>query len=96
MKMHAYISNIEDYLAGSYDYAFTLYVEKDDWNKRPYIGVVDVDISKVNNYSLTQSAINIVAEEEEKTRAEFEVKMGLLNEKKQKFLSITHQPERIE
>jgi len=92
MKLYLYIANEEDYLNGCYDYAFTLYAKKHDWNERIFVQDVEVNIANIDRTEITQKVVDTISKEEEKTRAEFEIKMGMLEEKKQNLLSITHQP----
>ena len=90
MKLHLYIANISDYLEGKFDYAFTVYAEKNDWNDRPYVGEIDIDTSKIDINELTQKAVESIEREEEEQRAEFQIKMDMLATKKANLLSIEH------
>ena len=92
MKIHIFITNLDEYVRGEYRYCFTASSDEDygkgldHWE---FAGSADVEIN-VNNAELTQKAVKVIEEKEEETRAEFEVKMGLLKEKKANLLSLTH------
>jgi hypothetical protein len=90
MKLHLYILNIADYLEGKFDYAFTVYAEKSEWNDRPYLGEIEIDTSKIDINELTQKAVESIEREEEEQRAEFQIKMDMLATKKANLLSIEH------
>ena len=90
MKLHLYISDTADFVEGKFDYAFSVYAEKYDWLKRPYVGSFEMDISKVDVGELTQKVIADIEAEEDKQRAEYQIKMDMLATKKANLLSITH------
>ena len=94
MKLYLYITDVETYSTG--EVFFRAYAEgshetswiPDSWI---FVGEIDdIDID-VDNKKVTQRAIDILEEAEQKEIAEHEVKMGILKEKKANLLSITHQ-----
>ena len=91
MKLYLYISDTADFVEGKFDYAFSVYAEKYDWLKRPYVGEFEMDISKIDVNELTQKVIADIEEEENKQRAEDQIKMDMLATKKANLLAITHE-----
>ena len=93
MYLYFYVTDADKVLSGQLMYGIRVSEESpEDFhmsNIWPCIGDCDVDLD-IDNQKLTQQAVDIIEKEEDKTRAEFEVKMGLLNEKKQSLLSIEH------
>ena len=90
MKLYLYITDVDDYLEGNYHFhAIPGETGIDGWF---LAGIVNIDLSAVEDDKIRDYALGVIDKEEEETRGEFEVKMGLLKEKKQRFLSITHQP----
>ncbi len=92
MKLYLYVREADEFLRGDYRWSLQVSDAKDfipgTYFPAGEINVnLDVDIDALRNH-----ALGIIDEAETETRAEFEVKMGLLKEKKQNLLSITHQP----
>ena len=91
MRLFLYITNVDDYLNGGYSFHAVVkdaYGHIDGWF---LAGSVDFNPS-VDEKEMRDYALGAIDNEEKETRAEFEVKMGLLKEKKASLLSITHQP----
>lgn len=92
MKLYLYVTDAADYLEGKYHFHAVPReneIEIEGW----YLAsVVNIDLSAVDEDAIREYALGIIDTQEKETRAEFEVKMNLLKEKRQNLLSITHQP----
>ncbi len=91
IKQFVYITDIDSFLAGNYGNSFSLYdsgsmSDYDGWH---LVGDIVIDVN-VNLETLTAEAVECIEKAEQKELAEHEVKMGLLDEKKQKLLCIEH------
>ena len=92
VKQYVYITDADKFLSGDYNFCFS--VSNDDsygYDSWILCGEVDIEVT-VDNDAVMKSAIDAIDEQEEKTRAEFEMKMTMLKTKKANLLSITHQP----
>jgi len=89
MILYLYITRPDDYLRGEIRYhASDEELSIEGWF---LAGTVDFDTTNVDFGELTETAVDCIDKAEQKEIAEHEVKMGMLKEKKQNLLSITHQ-----
>ena len=101
MKMYIFISNPEYLLTPALRFlAFTCSPDEDFGQNRDrpdyrLIAECEVDESKFDIDSITDDAIAIITLAEQKERAEHQVKMDMLDEKKRSFLAITHEPLKV-
>ncbi len=95
-KQYLYITAPESFAAGHYGGCFTLAADEDmsdseycsNWIN---VGEIEFDFD-INNKTLVDKQVKNIEMAEQKERAEHQVKMNVLAEKKQKLLSIEHKP----
>ncbi len=95
MKLYLYITNPEGYINGDVCFhAMTREMEIDVWILAGSIDFDEVGIAfpLVNDKEIRKIALASIEKQVQNIRAEFEVDLGSLEERKQKLLSITHQP----
>lgn len=98
MKIHVFIDNIDYFLEGDYRYAFSA-SSAEDYGKNysqpdsPYVGSAEFDMSHIDLEGMSENALEVIREEEIRVRAEFQKRMDLLEEKRQKLLAITHKDQ---
>ena len=90
MKMYAYITDPAAFAAGStsmhlVDHELTI----EDW---VLAGEVDIDID-VDAHQIKEMAVKQIDEEEAELRSRFQVMLDGLDDKRQRILSIAHQPD---
>jgi len=96
MKLKLYIRDIDLFLKGEYDTAFTVFGGDSTWQEDfpdSYIFVSDVNVSveHIDKSHLTEIAVKMLDEQIEKEKKEFDAKLELLKRKKKEFLAITYQ-----
>ena len=95
IKQYLYITNPEGYLDGSVtcfticgsdDVAGSKYTE--DWI---LVGEIEVEVN-MSDETIRQLMVGAIDAEEVRERAEFQVKLDKLKDRKDRLLAITHQP----
>jgi len=87
MKLHLYITDLVRFAEGKIDFC----AESDRHMDDTWLHVAEIDVNlDIDNEAITQGAIQAITKEEENQRAEHNVKMNLLAEKKQSLLAIEH------
>lgn len=98
MRLSLCISNIDEFLKGDYDFAFSvLSAPCPDWAKtdsRVFVCEFEADISNVDTAELNAQAIEIIEARIEKEREEYNTKVAMLEQKKSEYLALTP-PEEI-
>ena len=95
-KLHLYISEYDDYLEGQYNWAFTVFADKETGDRcrknDPYIyvGEFEMDVS-AHSDEATKAALDALNKAEQTERAEHTVKMNMLSVKRANLLAITHE-----
>ncbi len=93
MKLYLSIVEPGNFLAGNYDWCFRVNVDREVAERYGiYCGEIEVEIN-ADDKTVRQYALNAIEETERETRAEFEVKMQMLREKKQNLLCIEHEDQ---
>jgi len=89
MKLYLYITNTEDYLEGNHRFrAADEKIEVEEW---VFAGSIDFTPS-VDDQEIRDAALSGLNGLEKEIRAEFESRLMSIESRKQKLLSITHQP----
>ena len=93
VKLKLYIHNVDCYLKGQYDHAFTAIDGDSEWmdnaEEYEYVSTFIIDVSGVDNSELTKKAVNIIDKEIQNERATSEARVTMLERKKSEFLAIT-------
>ena len=87
MKLYLYITNTHTYMGGNIRYhAMNVEVEIEHWI---LAGTVEFD-STLTDKTLLDHAIKNLGAEESELRASFQTQLNVLEERKQKLLSLPH------
>jgi len=91
MKLYIYITDIPQYIKGDLDWCLMVSARGDLGDTTDWIlaGSVDAKLI-VDENNLRQQAVKNIEKEEEKARAEFQVKMDRFDIRKQNLLAISH------
>ena len=94
MKLYLYINNAESFLQQDFKFCFQVStitpkgVEDHGWDDWTHCGEVDVDID-IDEQTVRQRAIDALTKRQEQTRAESQVKINIIEIRKQNLLALT-------
>lgn len=97
MKLFVYITNAEQFLSDDeWSVATSIHVTTHDdmseYNWYP-LGTVDIDVESVDRDEVRAMAVNEIKKDKKTEQAQHEVKMQQFDERIQKLLALTYNPE---
>ena len=96
MRIYVFIDNIDHFINGNYKWCFSASADKDygtNYGEKPddiCIGSFEADTDVISIRDLTTLAVTEVDKEIVRTKAEAQVKLDILKDRKQTYLAIPH------
>lgn len=87
IKQHLYISSPDDFLSGHYRHCFQVVGVSRLDNHWINLGEIEIDVN-VDKGDVTKTVLAAIDAEETKVREEFELKISLLERKRQEILCL--------